>query len=184
MRLLRDRVRLMDVLINAMLDYSRAGAQLGNLEEVEVAALVAEVANGGERPPGFTVSIAPDLPRLRTDREHLRQVFANLIGNAMAHHPGPDGHLWVSAQDKGDCYEFVVADDGPGIAPEYQTRIFEMFQHGPGEAPGTGIGLAVVRRVVERLGGRVTLESAPGKGSTFRFSWPKVIRPDDPQRMP
>ncbi|SCZ52669.1 sensor histidine kinase [Thiohalomonas denitrificans] len=176
MRLLRQRVQLMDDLIDAMLDYSRAGTEVAEVEEVESLELVREIIETHGVPETFTITVAPDLPRLKTDRLHLRQVFANLVGNAIEHHQRPDGHVWVSARDLGDRYEFSVIDDGPGIPPEYQERIFEMFQHGPNRKPGTGVGLAVVRRLVERFGGRITLESVSGRGSTFRFTWPKIIR--------
>ncbi len=178
LELLRERVRLMDDLINGMLDYARAGTRVGELEEVSVADLITEVVKAHGLPEGFRVSLAENLPHLRTDRLHLRQVFANLIGNAIEHHDRADGHVWISVRDRGAFHEFSVADDGPGIPPEYRGRLFEMFQRGPDRKAGTGVGLAVVRRIVERVGGQVWLDSSPGQGATFRFTWPKRLRPD------
>lgn len=185
MDLLRERVRRMDDLINALLDYSRAGGKIKQLEPVDTRALVQEIAASQERPAAFRIAVAPDLPSLVTDRLHLRQVFANLIGNAVKYHDRPDGRVTVTARDLGDRYEFAIADDGPGIPPDYRERVFNLFQRGPGaeQKPGTGIGLAVVRKVVETAGGQVVLESAPGRGSTFRFTWPKTLRQEDEETL-
>lgn len=177
LHLLRERVRRMSELIGGLLDYARAGRSGGEVGEVDTSALVAEVLQSRGVPEGFTVSVAPDMPRLYTERAPLQQVFANLLDNALKYHERPDGHVWVSVRDAGDYCEFEVADDGPGIPPEYHDRIFQMLQRGPApkEREGTGIGLAVVKRLVEGVGGHIGLESAPGGGSTFRFSWPKVV---------
>ncbi len=177
LRLLRERVRRMSELIGGLLEYARAGRSGGEVGEVDTAALVAEVLQARGVPTGFTVSVAPDMPCLHAERAPLRQVFANLLENALKYHDRPDGHVWVSAREVGEYYEFAVADDGPGIPPEYHERVFQMLQRGPApkEREGTGIGLAVVKRLVEGVGGHIGLESAPGRGSTFRFSWPKVV---------
>ncbi len=177
LRLLRERVHRMDAFIQSLLAYSRAGGQTIQVEPVDAGQFVREVLETYEIPDSFQIQIAEKMPRLLTDRAKLRQVFANLIGNAIKYHDRPDGHLWINVRDRGEYYEFSVVDDGPGIPLQYQERIFQMFQRGPAvqEHEGTGIGLAVVKKVVENVGGRIDLESAPGQGSTFRFTWPKVI---------
>ncbi len=177
LHLLRERVRRMSELIGGLLDYARAGHSGGEVGEVDTAALVAEVLQVCDVPAGFTVSVPPDMPRLYAERPPLQQVFANLVDNALKYHDRADGHVWVSVREAGEYYEFEVADDGPGIPPEYHDRVFQMLQRGPApkEREGTGIGLAVVKRLVEGVGGHIGLESVPGRGSTFRFSWPKVV---------
>ena len=105
----------------------------------------------------------------------LYQVFSNLIGNAIKHNNAGQGHVWVKAADQGRFHEFTVADDGPGIAPEYHDKAFMMFQTLEARDVGsnTGIGLALVKKIVQDHGGSITLDSAEGKGATFRFTWPK-----------
>jgi signal transduction histidine kinase len=126
-------------------------------------------------PPTFRIDLAPDLPTLNTKRLLLSQVFANLIGNGIKHHNRPDGCIHISSHDRGDFYEFVVADDGPGIAPEYHDQIFMIFQVGCTETSqdSSGIGLSIVKKIVETQRGTVRLESQPGQGTTFYFTWPK-----------
>ena len=127
-------------------------------------------------PPAFIVKIAP-MPMLVTHRSPLEQVLRNLIGNAIKHHDRPDGHLDISTLDHGDHVEFIVQDDGPGIPEEYHTQIFQMFTTlKPRDAvEGSGMGLSLVKKIVESRGGSIRVESAEGQGATFRFSWPRAL---------
>ncbi len=176
LELLRNRVERMDAMINALLEYSRAGRKTAEIEVIETRELVHHVVEEHTRPEGFTVSVAPDLPRFKTDPLHLKQVFANLIGNAIEHHDRTDGNVWVSVRDNDQFYEFSVIDDGPGIPADQHQVIFAMFQRlQPGKSAGTGIGLSLVKKIVEGVGGEIAVDSAPGQGSTFRFTWPKVM---------
>ena len=126
-------------------------------------------------PDGFKVTTDESLPAFETDKPPLDLVFRNLVGNAIKHHDREDGEVVISALDQGDYYEFSVSDDGPGIPEKYQDKIFNMFQKlkPKGELDGTGMGLALVKRIVENQGGRVTLESSEGGGANFCFTWPK-----------
>ena len=175
--LLRDRVARMHALIEGLLTYSRVGRTGGEVEEVEVdsAVLVAETIDSLSPPAGFRIDVAPDMPKLRTDRLQLGQVFANLIGNGIRHHHREQGQIQVAGRDRGDHCEFTVSDDGPGIAPELHDKVFMMFQTLEVKDTGinTGIGLALVKKIVEENGGTIELHSEPGRGSTFRFSWAK-----------
>jgi signal transduction histidine kinase len=176
--LLRARVQRMDEFIEALLAYSRAGRSTREPEVVDSGALVHEIVTMLALPGGFTVEVAPDMPRFITDRLHLGQVFSNLIANAVKHHDRTDGHVRVACRAvPGRRFEFSVADDGPGIPREYQANIFQVFQtlKARDEGGSTGIGLSIVKKVVETYNGKVWVESEPGQGATFRFTWPKTI---------
>jgi PAS domain S-box-containing protein len=173
--LLQDRVGRMQALIEGLLEYSRVGRTHGVTETVDTRALLEEIAGMLSLSTDVVIDIAPEMPVLHTDRLRLAQVFANLIGNAVKHHTGSQVHIWVTVREKGRFYEFSVADDGPGIAPQYGEKVFMMFQTLTPRDVGndSGIGLALVKKIVEEKNGLVTLESEDGKGSTFRFTWPK-----------
>jgi len=175
MNLLRGRVHRMEVLIDGLLQYSRVGRIATEAEPVNVTTLVAEVLNAIAPPPEFTITLKPGMPTLVTQRLPLFQVFSNLIGNGIKHHHRPDGQVTISVKDQGRFYEFAVADDGPGIAPQYHEKVFAIFQtlHARDIVENTGIGLALVKKIVESQGGRIRLESEEGQGATFYFTWPK-----------
>ena len=122
--------------------------------------------------------MASQLPTLEAERIPLQQVFMNLIDNAVkfARAERPDAAISVGWRDLGDAFEFAVTDNGPGIAPEYHERIWGIFQtlSSRDAVEGTGIGLSVVKKIVETRGGHVSVESSPGAGATFRFTWPKA----------
>lgn len=115
------------------------------------------------------------LPVVVADVVQLRQLLQNLVGNAIKFRkPGQPAQVHVSAVREGGSWHFSVRDNGIGIDPQYFDRVFIIFQrlHGREEYPGTGIGLAVCKKIVERHGGRMWVESAPGHGSTFHFTLP------------
>jgi light-regulated signal transduction histidine kinase (bacteriophytochrome) len=122
------------------------------------------------------VSHSP-LPTVLADRAQLVRLFQNLVGNAIKYR-GPDApHIQITALDSQDAWLFKVRDNGIGIDPQYRERIFVIFQrlHSREQYSGTGIGLAVCKRIVERAGGRIWVESAAGAGSVFCFTLPKAI---------
>jgi PAS domain S-box-containing protein len=175
MTLLRSRVYRMQAMIDGLLDYARIGRTDSMIEPTAVEDLLSEVIDSLNPPPSFSIMIAPDLPTFNTKRLLLSQVFANLIGNSIKHHDRPDGSIRISGQDRGNFYEFAIADDGPGIAPEYQDKIFTIFQSGESKnrQDSTGIGLSIVQKIVESEKGMIWLESELGKGTTFYVTWPK-----------
>lgn len=175
MDLLRGRVHRMEALINGLLQFSRSGRVTADKSSVSVAALLAEIVDTLAPPPGFSVEIDPNMPTFITERLPLQQVFSNLISNAIKHHSRPDGKVKVSVQDRGKAYEFSVADDGKGIASEYHEKIFGIFQtlEARDRNENTGIGLAIVKKIVENYGGKIKIESTEGEGATFIFTWNK-----------
>jgi PAS domain S-box-containing protein len=175
LQLLRTRVKRMESMINSLLLYARVGRQEAPLETFNVAELLSEIIDSLDPPQSFSIEIEPPMPTLTTKRLLLSQVFANLIGNAIKHHTSVEGHLNLAAIEQRDFYEFRVRDDGPGIAPEDRTKIFEIFQTLKAEdnSENTGVGLAIVKKIVEREKGTIRLESRLGQGTTFFFTWPK-----------
>jgi PAS domain S-box-containing protein len=175
MTLLRSRVNRMSTTIDGLLDYARIGRTGETIELVSVNELLAETIDSLAPPSGFTIVASPSLPTFKANRLLLCQVFANLISNSIKHHDRSDGKIHISSQEFSDSYRFIVVDDGPGIDPQHHDKIFAIFQAvNPQSSPdSTGIGLSIVKKIVETSGGSIQLESAIGKGSTFSFTWPK-----------
>jgi PAS domain S-box-containing protein len=184
-QLLRQRVHRMSALIDGLLRYSRLGREKLAPETVDVAQLIAETIDSLAPPPTFEIAILSPLPTIEARRILLSQVWANLLSNAIKHHQRADGRIEIAAEDLGDCYQFSIADDGPGIPPgESRERIFEIFQtlKPSSSTENTGIGLALVKKIVEGEGGRIWLasvgEASPMEnravGACFYFTWPKT----------
>lgn len=176
MDLIRGRVHRLEALIDGILQYSRAGRVHSSVETVDTAALLAEVVELLAPPPEVTVTIRPNMPTLTSERTPLQQVFLNLISNAIKYNRRPGATIDVTVRDAGRFYAFSIADNGAGIAPEYHDRIFGIFQtlESRDKVEGTGIGLSVVKKMVELRGGSITIDSDVGRGATFTFQWPKV----------
>ena len=173
-----DGSNRMQVLIRDLLAYSRAGTNGKALREVaSESALKEALANlrATIEDSGADVTYDP-LPTVTTDSVQLAQVFQNLVGNAIKYRRAELPHVHVSAaKNGGDEWIFSVRDNGLGIDSQYFERIFVLFQrlHGREEFEGTGIGLAICRKILQRLGGRIWVESQPEKGSTFYFALPE-----------
>jgi signal transduction histidine kinase len=172
--LLRDRVRRMHNLIEGLLEYSRVGRASDTKSRVDTLELVNEIIDSLSPPKGFKIKIQGEMPTLNADRLQLGQVFANLISNGLKHHGGDKGRIWITGKSSGDVCEFSVCDNGQGIAPEYHGKVFMMFQTlGSSDyESSTGIGLALVKKIVEEHGGTIRLESTLGEGACFLFTWP------------
>ncbi|WP_437603182.1 PAS domain-containing protein [Sorangium sp. So ce590] len=178
LELLRNRVQRMDALIDAILDYSRVGRIRVPTEVVAVGPLIEEVVDLLSPPGGFRVEVAGPLPSVVAERTMLQQVFMNLIGNAIKHHRDREsGRAVVSCADAGSHWRFAVADNGPGISPRFHDKVFIIFQtlEARDRSEGTGVGLALVKKIVESSGGAVALDSDVGRGAAFSFTWPKGL---------
>jgi signal transduction histidine kinase len=173
----RDGAKRMTDMILGVLKYSRIQSQGSELRTVNTDALLREALddlNVASAFPGATIDIV-DLPTLRADAVQLRSLFQNLIGNALKYsHPDRTPNIAVRATVADGWATLSITDNGIGIAPIQQERAFRMFarlQDG-GDRDGTGIGLAICKRIVERHGGRIWIESTPGQGCTFSFTLP------------
>jgi signal transduction histidine kinase len=168
----------LDQLIRDLLEYSRLTRIEVALEAVNVQDVVdAALHNLDEdiRARHAVVEVEPNLPQLRANRTVLIQVLTNLISNAVKF-GGSEPTVRVRAQNENGRARIWVEDEGIGIAPKHHERIFRAFErlHGEERYPGTGIGLAIVHKAIERLGGRVGVESQEGQGSRFWFELPRA----------
>jgi signal transduction histidine kinase len=178
MRLLRGRVNRLEGLIEGILAYSRADRNPGDVTEVDVAQLARDVWELLSPPESARIVIAHDLPMLRSPRIPLQQILMNLVSNAIKYNPDRELIVEIGAERRGEHWALFVKDNGVGIAPEYHDRIWGLFQtlEARDKVESTGIGLAVVRKIVETRGGKSWIESAAGAGATFWFTWPGEAR--------
>lgn len=174
LRLMRSRIKRMERLLDDLLAYSRVGRTDDEIATVNTHALINDIFDLIATTKRIELKLDPDLPVLQTRKVPLELVLRNLISNAIKHHDKAEGCITITARQLPGRVEFAVRDNGPGIAPEHQERVFGMFQtlKPRDEVEGSGIGLALVRKAVESLGGKVRLESDGASGCTFYFTWP------------
>jgi signal transduction histidine kinase len=173
LRLLRDSTERARELIDGVLLYARAGEL--RRERVALGQVVADVAEDlrpGLEAAGATLDVG-DLPEVDCDASQLRRVFQNLVRNAVKFRGDAPPRVEVTALPDREEWVVTVRDNGVGVDPEHASRIFGMFARLNGEAEGSGIGLAICRRVIEAHGGRIWVEPADGGGSAFRFTLPR-----------
>lgn len=176
LKLLAAQARRMSALIDGVLRYSRAIHGSECEEAIDLNVLVPQVIAMLMPPSRITIRLIEELPVIYGDPIRIMQVFQNLLNNAVKFMDKPDGQITVHCEDTGDLWTFHVEDNGPGIDPRHHERIFQIFQTNtlPDQNESTGIGLTVVKKIVELYGGRVWVESTPGQGSRFSFTWPKL----------
>ncbi len=175
LRLLTGRTKRMHSLIEGILQYSRVGRIKEGERPVDLNQLVRETIETLAPPDHIQVSVGTELPTVVGERTRLGQVFQNLVDNALKYMDKSDGWVRIGCQDEGTHWLFSVADNGPGIEEKYHTKVFQMFQTlAPrDEVESTGVGLALVKKIVEINDGRIWLESTVGEGSAFYFTLPK-----------
>ncbi len=172
---IRSRLIRAENLIKGILSYSRISRETPVRENVDLNLLMEEIRESVNARPGLQVIIQKNLPRIITERVPLQQVLSNLIGNAIKYHHKMNGMVKVSFADKKTHYHFAVEDDGPGISKSYHDKIFGIFQtlQERDSFESTGIGLAIVKKILDDRNQNIELNSEPGKGSLFSFTWPK-----------
>jgi len=175
---LRSRINRMETLINDLLRFSKVGKDKREIVEVNIANLINEIKETQMIPEGFQVKVVDWSPTFTTLRTSLYHVFDNLISNAIKHHHDqPNGSVEISCNEEDNFYKFFVKDNGPGFDVEYKDKAFTIFQtlQSRDKTEGSGIGLAIVKKMVEAEGGTIDVESKEHEGANFIFTWPKII---------
>lgn len=176
LRIAIDAAERMRALVNQLLEYSRVGGEEPRKEEFD--SFLAVDAALRELGAALTESevrvVIETLPRICANPLRFRQLFQNLLSNAVKYRRAEGAWIRITAHPLPEAWLFSVADNGMGIAKEHQSAVFEPFRrlHARGKIPGTGMGLAICKRIVEEGGGRLWVESEPGRGSIFRFTVP------------
>lgn len=174
LRLMRNRITRMETLLDDLLSYARLGQADIKVESVNTGELVRNIVDLIATNKEIFLPAVEDLPILVTQKASLDLVLRNLISNAIKHHGKARCTITITAHPIADGFEFSVMDDGPGILPEHQERVFTMFQtiKTRDQVEGSGMGLALVKKTVELMGGTIRLESDGKCGSRFYFTWP------------
>ena len=176
MHLLINRVRRMDGLIDGILLYSRVGRVKETMVAVDLNQLVREVVDLLSPPANITVTVEGHLPTVMTEPTRIQQVFQNLLSNAIKYMDKPEGNIRIACSAEGRQWKFSVTDNGPGIQQQHFEKIFKLFQTlAPRDrVESSGVGLALVKKIVEMYGGHIWIESTIGEGSTFFFTLPRT----------
>ena len=169
-----ERVLRLGRLLQGILRYSRMGKREGETALVNTRQLVNEVTEFLEIPEGIIISVADNLPTVIYDQAQLHQVFQNLISNAVKYMGCANGNILIRCEKREADWMFCVQDDGQGISERFHQEVFRMFNRGGRQDDGQscGMGLALVKKIIERGGGEIWLESEEGKGTTFFFTVP------------
>jgi signal transduction histidine kinase len=180
-QLLHGRVVRMETIIDGLRQYAQVGKGEAYKEMVNLPQLVEELFAKSAPPAQFKISIQSELPDFIAEKSHLEQIFFQLLDNAVRHHDREDGRITVTAQEASDYYQFAVSDDGPGIDPRYHDKAFAIFQTlQPRDIrEGAGVGLPLIKKLIEARGGSIRLRSETGQGTTISFTWPKQFIDSD-----
>ncbi|MEJ1241000.1 ATP-binding protein [Chryseolinea sp. T2] len=173
--LIKGRVVRAENLLKGILDYARIGREVRDTELVDITELVTEITEDIPKRAGINFRVQQNMPIIATERVPLLQIFANLISNAVKYHDKVDGFVKIYYQSNGSHYEFFVEDNGPGIDKIYHEKIFMIFQtlEARDSFESTGVGLAIVKKILDDRNLLIKVQSAPGEGSVFSFAWPK-----------
>ncbi len=185
MGLLLRRVDRMHNLIEGVLQYSRVGRVKEEIVQVDLKALVPEVIDMVAAPEKIEITIEDELPTVELEETRIIQVFQNLISNAVKYMDKPQGEIRIGCVEEDGFWKFSIADNGPGIEEKYFERIFKIFQtlSARDEFESTGVGLTVVKKIIEMYNGKIWVQSEHGKGSTFFFTLPKQERKIKDERL-
>jgi signal transduction histidine kinase len=179
LHLMQQRAARLQTLIASLLRYARTGHAKAVSETISIEELVGSIVASIAPPAGFNVRFQGEAPTIHAQRPPLEHVLRNLIANGIEHHDRDHGEIIVSMRIIDGVAEFRVADDGPGIDPQFHKSIFMIFKtlQSRDEHETSGIGLSIVQKTVERVGGKVWVDSAPPRrGSAFVFTWPQVMQ--------
>lgn len=163
-------------MIERILRYSRQTYTEQPVEDVDTFELVNQVIFLLFPPPHINIQVQENMPVVKARKQKLQQVFQNLLSNAIKYNDKPQGIVEVSFIEKEECYVFSVKDNGPGISQEDQLKVFKLFHVAENKSTSessTGVGLNIIKLLVEEQGGKIWVDSKPGEGSTFHFEWRK-----------
>lgn len=174
-QLIKGRLLRAENMIRGILLYARVGKETPEREYINLNALLQDTVENIVLRPGLRVETQKDLPEIYSERIPLQQVLSNLISNAAKYHDKPEGYIKVYLQNNPDYYEFFVEDNGPGISKTYHEKIFAIFQtlEARDSFESTGVGLAIVKKILDDRKLKISVNSEPGKGTIFSFTWPK-----------
>ena len=176
-QMMRERVKRMQALIDGILQYSALGRVREEQVAIDLNPLLKEIVETIAPPGHVRIEIQGKLPAIRADKTRIYQVFQNLLQNAVKFIDKPEGEVQVSCAGDGPNWRFSIADNGPGIEERYHAKIFQLFQTlgTKDKSENTGVGLALVKKIIETSGGKIWVESKVGQGSTFFFTLPKSL---------
>ena len=176
--LMQNRISRLEKLLEDLLAYSRLGWKHGDYGEVNVATITQEIFTLLNPPAGFQLKCDDSLPIFETLKTPFELIVRNLLNNAIKHRDQDSGIIKFSAKLKQSFYEFTLFDNGPGIPPEHHERVFGIFQtlKPRDEVEGSGIGLAMVRKLIDRYNCKINIESDGKRGTSFIFTWPTEAR--------
>lgn len=173
--LMQEKVAAMDKLIQGILEYSTANSSQLKSSEVDLNEVISIIKETIFIPQHVSVKVPKVLPCIRADRTKMQQLFQNIIGNAVAHIERETGLVEVLFEDEKGHHHFIIKDNGVGIPEEYHEKIFQIFQSIGNKERSTGIGLSIVKKIVDRYEGKVWVESEMGIGTEFHFTLKKSV---------
>ncbi len=173
---LKGRVARMENLINGILEYSKLNKSRQMAENLHTAEIINECVSLLQPPRNFRINVQGDQPVVFGEKIKLQQIFLNLISNAIKYNDKEEGFIRISSSERSEFWEFSVTDNGPGIEEQYFEKIFVIFQtlQARDTFESTGVGLAIVKKIVEDQGGSIRIQSVPGLGASFIFTIPKL----------
>ncbi len=173
--LLGNRVSRMQSLIDGILRYSKIDFSEEVTEEINTELLITDIVDLLAPPDSISITIAKEMPMIISSATKISQVFQNFISNAIKYMGKPEGEIFITSADLGEEWEFCIRDTGIGIDEQYYEKIFKMFQtlQSRDDYESTGVGLPVIKKIVESYGGKIRVESELNKGSSFFFTYPK-----------
>lgn len=175
LKLIKGRLARAENMIRGILLYARVGKQDVEREYISLNALADDIIESLSVPAGLQVEVQEEMPEIYSERLPLQQVLSNLIGNALKYHDKKDGYVRMYVKSYSDHYEFFVEDNGPGISETYHDKIFAIFQtlQERDSFESTGIGLAIVKKILDDRRQTISVRSTPGEGTVFSFTWAK-----------
>ncbi|MCM2371045.1 PAS domain-containing sensor histidine kinase [Aporhodopirellula aestuarii] len=178
---MQGQVERMDALLSGLLEYSRVGNRNHMQRSINLQAVLNDAVELSDVPENFKVILPKEDATWTTVREPLQRIFQNLIDNAVKHHDRESGTITITYEENENDFLFSVSDDGPGIEEKYHAKVFEIFQklHQSSGDDGAGLGLTIVQKLVQTMGGNISIHNVEPRGTEFRFTWPKEISSEE-----